>query len=165
MAWVTPSNRSTGDVLTASIWNQDVVANATELASFFSGWTSFAPTWTNLTIGNGTTASYYVKIGRLVIYSGFITWGSTTSATATSTLVSIPFTAATRTGMEWQGSARISDAGTRGYPGECGISSAATTMSFHHPESGNFGSINSTNPMTWTTNDSVYWTIMYEAAS
>jgi hypothetical protein len=27
MAWVTPSNVATGDVLTASTWNQDVVAN------------------------------------------------------------------------------------------------------------------------------------------
>ena len=27
MAWVTPSSRSTGDLITAAIWNQDVVAN------------------------------------------------------------------------------------------------------------------------------------------
>ena len=27
MAWVTPSSRSTGDLMTAAIWNQDVVAN------------------------------------------------------------------------------------------------------------------------------------------
>lgn len=28
MAWVTPSNRSQGELITAAIWNQDVVANA-----------------------------------------------------------------------------------------------------------------------------------------
>lgn len=27
MAWVTPSTRTTGDLITAAIWNQDVVAN------------------------------------------------------------------------------------------------------------------------------------------
>jgi len=27
MAWVTPSNRSTGDIVTAAIWNQDAVYN------------------------------------------------------------------------------------------------------------------------------------------
>ena len=31
MAWVTPSNVATGDVLTASTWNQDVVANTNDL--------------------------------------------------------------------------------------------------------------------------------------
>jgi hypothetical protein len=165
MPWVTPTTVSTGDVLTATRYNADVQANLTELAPFFSAFTAITPTWTNLTIGNGTTAAYHMKIGRFVYYAGFLSWGSTTSATASSTVVSIPFTAATRTGMEWQGSARIGDAGTRGYPAECGISSAGTTMGFHHPESGNFGAVNSTNPMTWTTNDQLFWTIIYEAAS
>ena len=31
MAWVTPSSRSTGDLMTAAIWNQDVVANSIAL--------------------------------------------------------------------------------------------------------------------------------------
>lgn len=128
-------------------------------------WTAFTPAWTNLTVGNGTTGARYVKVGRTVTYSGFITWGSTTSATSGYTTVSVPFTSANQAGYEWQGSVRIADAGTRGYPGECGIGSNATTMNFHHPEAGNFGAVNSTNPMTWTTNDSLYWTITYEAAS
>jgi hypothetical protein len=33
MAWVTPTNRSTGDLMTAAIWNQDVVANPIALAA------------------------------------------------------------------------------------------------------------------------------------
>lgn len=31
MAWVTPVNRSTGDLITATIWNQDVVSNPAAL--------------------------------------------------------------------------------------------------------------------------------------
>lgn len=31
MAWISPSTRSTGTLITASIWNQDVVANAIAL--------------------------------------------------------------------------------------------------------------------------------------
>jgi hypothetical protein len=163
MAWanITQANATAGNAILATDHAQ-VFENLNIIGG---AWTSFTPSWTNLTLNNGTTGAYYLKLGKLVFYAGFITWGSTTSATATSTLVSIPATSATRSGMEWQGSARISDAGTRGYPGECGIASAATTMSFHHPEAGNFGSVNSTNPMTWTTNDSIYWTIIYEAAS
>lgn len=32
MAWVSPSTRTTGTLITAAIWNQDVVTNATETA-------------------------------------------------------------------------------------------------------------------------------------
>ena len=39
MAWVTPSSRSTGDIITAAIWNQDVVSNTIALTP--SGWTMF----------------------------------------------------------------------------------------------------------------------------
>lgn len=39
MAWSTPSTRSTGDLITAAIWNQDVVNNAIALTA--AGWTFF----------------------------------------------------------------------------------------------------------------------------
>ena len=37
MAWVTPTNVATGDVLTASTWNQDVVANTVSLPRGYIG--------------------------------------------------------------------------------------------------------------------------------
>lgn len=37
MAWVTPTNVATGDVLTASAWNQSVVANTIALARGYIG--------------------------------------------------------------------------------------------------------------------------------
>ena len=37
MAWVTPSSRSTGDLITAAIWNQDVVANPIATAPITKG--------------------------------------------------------------------------------------------------------------------------------
>lgn len=37
MAWVTPSNVATGDVLTAATWNQAVVENTTQLRAVHAG--------------------------------------------------------------------------------------------------------------------------------
>lgn len=76
MAWVTPSNVATGDVLTASKWNQDVVENWNALGD---AWTAYTPTWTNLTVGNATQNSAYIAIGKLHIVRIFLKFGSTTS--------------------------------------------------------------------------------------
>lgn len=58
-----------GEVLTAASMNE------------IGAWTSYTPTWTNVTVGNGTvTAKYYLmnKIGFVML--DFV-WGSTSSAT------------------------------------------------------------------------------------
>lgn len=68
MAWITPTTVSTGDVLTASRYNADVQANLTELAPFFSAWTSWTPqVYQNGTRTSTNTASRYLKVGRLVV--------------------------------------------------------------------------------------------------
>lgn len=84
MAWVTPTTVSTGDVLTASRYNADVQANLTELAPFFSAWTSWTPVVTQggtVTVTNND--SKYVKVGRLVIGRLYVTvTGSGSGGTA-----------------------------------------------------------------------------------
>jgi hypothetical protein len=76
MAWVTPSNVATGDVLTASKWNQDVVENWNALGG---AWTAYTPTWTNVSVGNATQSSAYVNAGKLYIVRIQLVFGSTTS--------------------------------------------------------------------------------------
>ena len=76
MAWVTPTNVSTGDVLTASKWNQDVVENWNSIGG---AWTSYTPTWTNLTVGNATQDSAFIAAGKLHIVRIFLKFGSTSS--------------------------------------------------------------------------------------
>ena len=84
MAWVTPTNVATGDVLTAATWNQAVVANAVEVAPFFGAWTSYTPTLsqgasTNIT--KTVTAARYLKVGRMVaIYVRLAITGAGTGA-------------------------------------------------------------------------------------
>lgn len=69
MAWVTPTDVATGDVLTAAKWNQDVVANAEELAPLFGAWTTFVPQLRTSTTNRTSTvtSARYLQIGTLLI--------------------------------------------------------------------------------------------------
>lgn len=42
-------------------------------------WDAWTPTWVNLTIGNGTNAAAYIKIGKLIVFRLKTTFGSTSS--------------------------------------------------------------------------------------
>jgi len=163
MAWTTPGTATAGEVLTAAFWNANVRDNLDVLAPLSAAWTAYTPTFTNLTIGNGSRSSAYIQIGKTVIYSGRLDWGSTTSATASDTIVSLPVAPTQTMAERSRGSAYFVDAGTRGYVGVCYMPTT-TTMAFTHTESGNFGGVNGTNPFTWTTNDNLTWTIVYQAA-
>lgn len=126
----------------------------------YGAWESYTPTWTNLTVGNGTVSSRYVRIGSTVTYYGLLDFGSTTSISGFVS-VSLPVNAAR---PRTTGSARYSDAATRTYVGVAGVNAAGTAIGFTHSESGGFGGVNATNPFTWTTSDAISWTITYEAA-
>lgn len=163
MAWITPTTVSTGDVLTASRYNADIQANLTELAPFFSAWTAYPPVWTNLTVGNATNTGRYVQVGKLVIYQGQLTWGSTTSATASNTTVSLPVTAKSTSGISFAGSGYINDAGTRFYSVTC-YQASTTTMIFIHSGDVGTGIVTGTAPQTWASTDILSWQVVYEAA-
>jgi hypothetical protein len=126
----------------------------------YGAWLSYTPTWTNLTVGNGTVVANYVRVGSMVTYAGKITVGSTTSISGF-VLVSLPITAQD---SFMDGSARYSDDGTRSYVGSVSISASGTTLGFTHSESGGFGSWNATNPFTIAANDLISWNITYQAA-
>jgi hypothetical protein len=126
----------------------------------YGAWESFTPTWTNLTVGNGTVVTNYVRIGSMVTYTGKIDIGSTTSVGGFVS-VTLPVTAED---SFMSGSARFSDDGTRNYTGSVSIQSGRTSLAFTHSESGGFGSWNATNPFTIAAGDLVSWNITYQAA-
>ena len=161
MAYVTPGTVAAGDVATAAAWNV-LVGNDIAFSPIAGAWTEYTPTWTNLTVGNAIQGSTYLQVGKTIFYSGRIDWGSTTSATATDTVVSLPVTASSRANT-YRGSVYMTDSGVRAWLGVCYLVNT-TTMAFGHTESGNFGGVNSTNPFTFATNDALTWTITYQAA-
>ena len=141
------------------------------LMSSTGAWTSFTPTWTNITVGNGTSDCYYLKIGRLVFARYKFIMGST-SAMGTDPRVDLPVAAAASflsTSFRAPYSLNIEDSGTGTYFGFARHRATSTGIElFVGNAAGTYfgaSSITSTVPMTWTTNDSISFQIFYESAS
>lgn len=82
-----------GVVTTAKILDANVTNAKLSTGSGQPGgaWTAWTPTWTNLTVGNGTNASTATRIGNTIHFKVKFTLGSTSSISGTPK-VSLPFT-------------------------------------------------------------------------
>jgi hypothetical protein len=130
-------------------------------------WTSWTPTYTNLTIGNGTATARYQQIGKTINVYWKLVWGSTTSLTAYP-LISFPATASY--GNFITGTSELIDTsagiailgGVYQEPGKTqfqpSFSTSNTTYTTNAFITGN------TLPFTWTTSDEMICTFTYEAA-
>jgi hypothetical protein len=130
-------------------------------------WQAWSPTYTNITIGNGTVTARYQQIGKTINVYWKLVWGSTTSVTAYP-IISFPATAAH--GDFLTGTAQLTD-----------NSAGSTVMGFVYQELGKAGfqpSYTTSNttyttlgfitgntlPFTWTTSDVMICTFTYEVA-
>jgi hypothetical protein len=128
-------------------------------------WTSYTPTWTNITVGNGTNTGEYLRIGKMVIVKVSLTFGSTTSFTGSYVQVSLPFNADTFYANN--GGVIMFDVGSGVYNG-FSWNTDATKMNIQAINTNNLyalsADIGSTIPFTWTTNDILTAQFIYEAA-
>ena len=150
-----------GQVLTAASGEATGLQWATPTSA--DVWAAYVPTWTNLTVGNGTLTGRYVQVGDTVHFMARLTWGSTTSITPASAVrVSVPVAAASGFYVV---SAYYLDTGTRHYVGNALIGEVdANSASLHEPGTVASGSVAATAPFTWTTNDVMVIGGTYEAA-
>jgi hypothetical protein len=165
MAFANPTSVSTGDVLTATRYNADVVGNWN---MFGSAYTTFTPTLTNLTQGNGTLVARERKVGRMVFFYVGFTFGSTSSMGAGLLSLTLPYEAANIHSGVFTG--YIEDTGTSEFVMAPIMRSSSTTVLTLGAlnASGTYGSlsgVNTTTPMTWTTTDKFFVSGLYEAAS
>lgn len=124
---------------------------------------SFTPTWSNLTLGNGTTSGTWVRNGNLVTVSIRLTWGTTTSASGTFQCTNLPFTAIA--GFTQYGVGNLLDSGTENHSIRTAIGESSTTLQLNvNLVSGTqlvVRQANATTPFTWTTSDAVDVTMSY----
>ncbi|ARX81515.1 hypothetical protein SMD44_00913 [Streptomyces alboflavus] len=146
-------------------------------------WSTYTPAWTTSTgsntpsLGNATVTASYTKIGRTVIVSFSITFGSTTNfgggGTSDNWRFSLPVEAEHT--PECAGMAEINDASSIGAVAVCRVN-LVTTGTFQLQNSSgradavamtspNWGIIDSVSPWTWAQNDAIRGTFIYEAAS
>ena len=143
---------TTGQVLTAATMN-----------SIGAAYETYTPTWSGLTVGNGTQAFYYGRINKLVYGYGTLTLGSTSSVTGPVTFT-LPVTA--RSTVVW-GNTRLTDAGNADYQGLCGDSSTTAARVTALKTDGTYlqtVALSSTVPFTWGSTDTITVYFLYEAA-
>jgi hypothetical protein len=105
---------------------RDALKAATE------AWTSYTPTATNFTVGNGTIAGKYAQVGKLIVIRVNFTGGSTSTYTASAFAISLPV-AAHGTGGQSLHLRLSSTAGQ--FAGSADISAGASSFSMAVPTS------------------------------
>lgn len=130
-------------------------------------WTAFTPSWTNFTIGNGTTNGYYCQVGKKVTVQVSLILGSTSSM-SNYFYFTLPVTAKAFTGTLLPiGTAILRDTGAAFYFGT--VCQSGTTLGKIYPinAASTYLLLNdpaTTVPFTWANTDEVVLTCTYEAA-
>ena len=126
-------------------------------------WTSFTPTWTNLTVGNGTNAGYYKISNKTFRCRVQFIFGTTSSISGAVQISSLPFTmnsnAYSATERSSLGTGNALDSGTNIFKIEPLWNTSTSVLLRTVGVSGsftNFVDLSSTSPMTWTTSDRIF---------
>lgn len=155
--------------ITGSVWPEGSSVTAGMVAS--EAWQPWTPTLANLTIGNGTVAANFVKIGRTVSYRFLFTLGSTSAVGANPTItLPYPPVAAGYPGQDPQiGDSAFRDNGVITYRGSMRWTGTGSVASFITLKSdGTYlseAAVSSTAPFTFGTADAIFAWGTYEAAS
>lgn len=158
-------NAPTGDgVIGFDRTNEDLVVGDGTVARLIhtGNWKAFTPSWTNITVGNGTSTGKYTIIGKTVLYTAVIQFGSTTSISGSVTLA-VPITQEnppSGAGLVL-GQVMINDSGTTLYFGNH-LASGTVTVGTTNGTYLGYTTLSSTVPMTWTTGDQLAVTGWYE---
>ena len=130
-------------------------------------WRDWTPTWTNLSVGNGTVVARYQQVDKLITIRLSLTFGSSTSISG-DVKVSLPVVPSGSYLLSAIGQAFLVDTGTERFLGYISTQvsgsvalirawGAATTIV-------NEITLSSTVPFTWTTSDILQFIATYEAA-
>jgi hypothetical protein len=127
----------------------------------FTAWTTYTPTLTNATLGNGTLTGAYMRIGRTIIWGATFTLGST-SAVSTAPAFALPATVGSSI-PQHHFTAKLYDTSTATTYHGVGVCAAAGTNASLYTH--NQVNVTSTVPFTWATGDQFAMSGTYEAAS
>lgn len=123
------------------------------LEAAYTAWTSYTPTLTNLTLGNGTVTATYKQVGKTVFFRIEFLLGSSSAVGTTPSFTPPVVPVATRHQV---GSASFE--GTFSGAGACSIFTGAIV-----PLASD-GTLLSNRPFTWATGNRMVLGGMYEAA-
>lgn len=135
---------------------------------YSGGWSVYTPTFTNLTVGNGSLTSRYAQIGKIVYVYIALNFGSTSSM-GTNPYFTLPVTSAASGSNQPFGSGYIEDSGVAGYVASVNHRDSTTAqinaILSNGTYLGNFTALTATLPFTWGTNDFFNIYFSYQAAA
>ena len=165
MAWTPPTDWVPGRGLTAAQLQTDVSDDLSAIGQ----WQAWTPVWSgagsNPTIGNGTMAGRYTRIGGLVIAQMQLLMGSTTTYGSGAWYWSLPVQASPSQpvsraiGVGW-----TYDAGVLTSMCEAWLAPAGSTSKVAMYAAAGASLMRSTVPFTWVTGDFLSWRVIYEGA-
>jgi hypothetical protein len=123
---------------------------------------AFTPTWTGLTVGNGTQSFSYVRVQNLVYVTGKITLG-TTSSVSGNTYFTTPVTSTNQADVSVIGNTYLADSGVGNLTGLV-IYSANLIFMNALLTNGTYAtnaSFNATTPFTWSVGDYIAMSAVY----
>lgn len=164
-ASVADGSVATADIADAAITNAKLSTTAGEVGG---AWTTWSPTWANLTVGSGSVSARYTKVGKTVTFELMFTYGSGSSVGSAPSFT-LPVTAASyydSNTVVGVGALRDSSPSTL-VTAVVRIDSTTVASVFANNASSTYGTVSvlsSTVPFTWATGDVYYASGRYEAA-
>ena len=156
-----PSSPQEGMRIVQTDTDEELVFDGTSWVTMsgYGAWKTYTPVATNFTVGNGSAAGRYQRMGKACAFSISITFGST-STWANGFEVSLPFTSVS--GQEQVVSGMAYDSSLGVYYGLNPLIGAGfgTVLLFISPG----GFTTSTTPFTWASGDSINLSGTYEIA-
>lgn len=145
---------------TAATFNAEI---QTPLLALTGPRDTFMPTLSGFTAGNGVLSGRYKQAGKWIWYSFAFAFGSTSAAASAAPVFTLPVTALAVN--DYTGSGKFVDASPSASYNALVYMPSTTQVSLWVPgTNGVYSNPSTTSPFTWTTNDAVYGTIIYEAA-
>ena len=130
-------------------------------------YTAYTPTFTNLTVGNGTLSVRFGRVQGFIHVTGQLVFGSTTAITGYVNYT-LPVTAQTQLSPNAAiGQSRFDDQGTAIFLGQVTLQSTTTSLIQVWNASGTylqFTNLSATVPHTWAVGDVISFDSVYEAA-
>lgn len=129
---------------------------------------SFTPSWTNLTVGNGSNVCRYIQIGKMVFVQGSMLFGSTSSISGAVSFT-LPVTADVNNSylLTSHNSVSYIDWGSTEYVGYAYLDNSTTVKFRITNVAGTYpvrAEISSTVPMTWANQDILVYSFVYLGA-
>ena len=130
-------------------------------------WTTWTPSYTNLTVGSGTVVARYCQIGSELVqfYWSFVLGSG--SAVATAPTISLPVAASTSmssTGNFQLGSVKLTDASAGDWMGLGVLTSTTVLTLVYLAATAQIANITATAPFTWVSTDMLSISGSYEVA-